>query len=65
MVQPKLTGRKRFRLHKRMFQKPLLVLQLEVEGLVPHNDGGRIECELETWWIDAQIEHLPSCDIFE
>ena len=63
MSQSELTGRKRLRTMKRWFREPLLVLQLEIKGLVPHNDGGRIECEWETWWIDADMKYLSMIDM--
>lgn len=54
----KLTGNKRFRAVSGLFGKKMLVLQVEVTGLVDYVMGGHIECEVETWWRDAQTEDL-------
>ena len=55
---PKLTGKRRHRTLLRYFRKPLLVLQLEVEGIVTEHNGGYVKAETQTWWIDAEPIHL-------
>ena len=55
----KTTGKRRHRVLKRLFRKPVCVLQLEVEGFVPEYTGGSsVEGEYRTWWIDAKPEQL-------
>lgn len=58
MNNPTFTGKRRHRTLTRRYRKPLLVLQLEVEGYVTQCDGGVITGTDETWWIDAQVEHI-------
>jgi hypothetical protein len=57
MGAPVLTGRRRYRIQKRVFRHPLLVLQLEVQGLRCRY-AGFVDCEYERWWIDAGPEHI-------
>lgn len=52
------TGRRRHKVLTRWFHKPVLVLQLEVEGNIYDNSGGRVESQLGKWWIDALPENL-------
>ena len=57
-MKNKLTGNKRYRVHFRFIGKPLVVLQLEVEGFVPEYSGGHVDGGFRTWWIDAKPEHV-------
>ena len=61
----KLTGRKRYRSARTWFRQEYLVLQVEVEGLITENIGGRVECERRTWWRDATTEDLTEGQIAE
>lgn len=54
----KLTGRKRYRVQHRFFKKPLVILQLEVEGFVPEYSPNGIDGEIRKWWIDAAPEQV-------
>ena len=45
------TGRKRYRVLKRLFKEPLMILQLEVEGWSSEYGD-------KTWWVDALPEHI-------
>ena len=54
----KFTGRRRHKVLCRWFRKPVLILQLEIEGYIPENSGGRVEYVLRKWWIDARPEYL-------
>lgn len=54
-MSDKPTGRRRYRIQRRLFRKPILVLQVEVEGRV-YVGGG--DSALNRWWVDADIEHL-------
>lgn len=50
----------RYRIHTRLFRKPLLVLQVKIKaGGHLENHGGRVETSpmFETW-VDADIHHL-------
>lgn len=58
MTPPKLTGRKRHRIHKPFLSEPLFVLQVEVKGTVTTSFGGIMETTQDNWWIDAKAEHL-------
>jgi hypothetical protein len=58
-IGPKLTGRRRHRVEQRMFRKPLVVLQLEVEGYVPQFNGGpMVDGKFKRWWVDAKPEDV-------
>lgn len=57
-IRAKTTGKWRHRIEQRMFRKPLLVLQIEVEGFVPKHIGGMVDGNTERWWVDARPEHL-------
>ena len=57
-IKAKLTGRRRHRVEQRMFRKPLVVLQLEVEGFVPKHIGGMVDGNIERWWVDARPEDV-------
>ena len=62
-TQPGLTGRRRYRVLKRLFRDPVLVLQIETKGFVPeYNGGGAVDGEITTWWRDAPPELLPTED---
>lgn len=66
----KLTGKTRCRIEQRLFKQPLLVLQVEVEGVPnchctgpeccqvchPSYAGGAIK--QSKWFVDATLEHL-------
>ena len=58
------TGNKRYRIEKRLFGPPLVVLQLEWEVLGREhwsNGGGMVDCKAipdYTEWKDARIEDL-------
>jgi hypothetical protein len=58
----KLTGKKRLRIHRRWFRRPLLVLQLQVEGSVPYGDGCYVAHQAETWWVDATLAALKKAN---
>ena len=60
----KLTGKRRFRASTNWFGKTVLLLQVEVEGMVPRNVGNRwVDTERETWWRDATVEDLTEDQI--
>lgn len=54
----KLTGKRRLRLHKPLFGKPLLVLQVEETGYVTDCVAGRIDSFDVTCWRDACVTDL-------
>jgi len=59
MLDNKLTGKKRHRVHTLgLFKrKQILVLQYEVEGFVPEHYGGpSVDGSFKTWWVDAKPE---------
>ena len=56
MRNVKHTGARRFRAHARCFRKPLMVLQVQVQGERTENNGGVITTETDKWWKDAQLE---------
>jgi hypothetical protein len=59
MINDKLTGRKRHRVHTLGFfkRKQILVLQYEVEGFVPkYNGGPSVDGSFKTWWVDSKPE---------
>lgn len=53
-----LTGRSRHRVLTRFLRTPVLVLQLEVEGIRIDYYGGYCDTETITWWVDADVTHL-------
>jgi len=55
-----LTGKIGYRILKRIFRKPVLVLQVEVRGFVPEFSTPSIEGEYRNWWIDANPNLLQS-----
>ena len=62
-MSPEFTGKKRFRVLRRLFRPDLLVLQVEVEGFVPeYNGGGPVGGSYRTWWIDARPEWMLELD---
>lgn len=65
MLEHKLTGRRRHRVHKQCFRPALLVLQFEVEGLKANWDCGWISCTHQKWWVDAKPEWLLTTKIGE
>ena len=59
MLRVKKTGNKRYRVKTRFMRKPLVVLQIEVEGFVPEYDGGRsVRGEVRRWYVDAKPEDV-------
>ena len=58
MTSNKLTGKQRHRILNRFLRKPVLVLQYEVEGNIPENMGGYVECYPAKWWVDVPPEWL-------
>ena len=62
MLDYKRTGRTRHRVHSRKFKRDLLVLQLEVEGLVPDHCGGMVDVSFKKWWVDARTEWITESE---
>lgn len=61
MINEKLTGRTHHRLHKPLFGKPLLVLQVEVHvtGYECTPDSIADRAVDHTIWRDARVEDIP------
>ena len=56
MERAKPTGRKRYRVLHRWFRKPVLVLQIEINGLVTSWAGNQVYVDEKTWWMDCPPE---------
>lgn len=58
MKDVRYTGNRRFRIHNRIFGKPLMVLQVQVSGVAtpeipPYTETRR-------WWEDAEMSSFDS-----
>lgn len=62
LIEPRLTGKRRFRLHKRFLRESLVVVQVQWEGTVMENDCGVIDSHIGTWWRDARPEDVMEKD---
>jgi len=58
MLQAKKTGNKRYRVEQRFLRKPLVVLQIEIEGFVPEFDPQSIQGKIRRWYVDARPEDV-------
>lgn len=65
----KLTGKTRYRVQTRLLRAPLIVLQVEVEGMPGCHCTGPEVCKIchpsyvggiqqRKWFVDATLEHL-------
>lgn len=58
----KLTGRRRYRVQRRMFGKSVLVLQVEEVWEGWHNFAGHLDRSTGKQWRDARLEDLTTAD---
>jgi hypothetical protein len=52
------TGRRRFRVQRRIFRDDVVVLQVEYHGLSTTWCAGQIDSEWITYWRDARVADL-------
>lgn len=55
-----LTGNTRARVEKRLFRKPVLILQVEEAGVHTYSMGGQIDDYPYKKWRDCTVEDLTS-----
>lgn len=61
-LRHKPTGKIRYRLLQRWFRRPLLVLQIEVEGFVEEYSPVSIDGSIQKYWIDAELHMITPTD---
>lgn len=52
------TGKRRYRIEKRLFKEDSVVLQVEVIKAFDYSCGGVIDIERKATWVDAKPEWL-------